>query len=152
MSLDAYWPLYPDALKASQWTKHKGIVAKIVKSDTGIGQALTETEAMFDKLPAHLYSRVSVPTDTKAECLDALNKANAGFNGPMKAFFDKLLKVKQLATTQEAIFAKKVLIPKSTTAYVKKIADAAQGLTDTLRNHCIHAIADIKKDGSAATK
>lgn len=145
MSLDKMWMTYPTTLKDSDWTKHKGIVAKIFKNDTGIGAKLKLVQKSFDDIKVACFSDHVVDLSTKTTCEKFYQLAVAEFNTGVKKCCDQLRELKDLADRKKAEFEKHKLIPKASTANVKKISDEAQKLIDALRQFCIDVIAEIKE-------
>ena len=66
MSLYKMWPSWPPALSLSGWNSKKGVIAKVVKGETGIGAKITEAHGAYDKIKAGYFSEISVDTSTKA--------------------------------------------------------------------------------------
>jgi hypothetical protein len=84
-------PPLPKPLTAAEWTKHKGLIAKLVKGKTGLGENLKAVEAAYAKF------EIGKPPATSLHCLDitldirnlfgflVLDLVEKGFDGPGKA-------------------------------------------------------------------
>lgn len=143
MGFHEHWLIWPKSLDPGQWDKNKGVFAKVIKGETGIGAKLKEAKSAFDRVQAHLYTDMSVDVSTKAACDAAEKQARTEFGAGVKACTDKLLELKNLAHAQAAKF-KHPLIPKSSREYVEAIEDEAQAFSDKLRAFCVKSIADIR--------
>jgi predicted GTPase len=143
------WPKYPTILREQDWNKKKGVLAKVLKGKTGISEQLKAAEKAFDKVQPAYFSDTWVDTSSKDSCDKALKALSDHFSGPVKDLCNELLKVKNLATRKEAEFKKNPLIPKASREHVGRIADAAQELTDAVRQHVMDAARDIKQAQAA---
>lgn len=72
-------PEYPKSLTTSDWSKHKGVLAKIMRVKTGVTEELTATRRLFDAVPwDKLDLTLYVPHRAgKAELDAAMKKLNA---------------------------------------------------------------------------
>jgi hypothetical protein len=116
---------YPAALLATNWDKNKGTVAKIA-GETGIGDALKKLKAQhasidWGLLTANGYGKLH----NLAEVDDAEKKAKAYFQAKIVPYQSAARSVRDLANGVAKKFAANKLIPKSSTAYVSSIAQAA---------------------------
>jgi len=152
VSLYKDWPKYPTILREKDWNKKKGVLAKVLKGKTGISEQLKATEKAFDEVQPAYFSDAWVDTSTKDSCTKALKALSEQFSGPVKSLCNELLKLKELASKKEAEFKKNPLIPKASREHVGEIADAAQELSDAVRQHVVDAANDIKQAQAAAAK
>jgi hypothetical protein len=136
-------PAYPDTLKKAAWDKQKGVVAKLVKSETGIGGALDGLQALYNQLP---WEKVDEGVIAHAKTADELKKHfEAGkvmLSGPLEGFRKKSFEVGNLAKKVADDFKKNKLVPKSSTEYLLKMSEGASNFATIMRDS---AMASLKK-------
>ncbi|MCP3950688.1 MAG: hypothetical protein GY697_00485 [Desulfobacterales bacterium] len=100
-------PHYPETLKFEQWRKRKGLVAKIVNKNTGIGQDLKDIRSAFSRIDwDKLYTKQG-----KKATLDNL--------------IGKLERLEKKAKKTETKWRASKTIPKKSTNYVGLVAKDA---------------------------
>jgi len=128
-------PNYPDLLKSSKWDKEKGLIAKIVKSDTGVGKALDDVFANFNAIPWALFDEANIQTATTATLANQLvADAKAAAGKEVTAFHQSCNAASALGKKFAADFKSKPLVPKSTSEYLTKMAAAATAFYDAVTN------------------
>lgn len=136
-------PALPDTLKKANWDKQKGIVAKLVKGETGIGGALDGLLAVYDQVP---WEKVDDAAIARAKGPEDLKKFFEGgkvvLAGQIEVFRKKSFEVGNLAKKVAEDFKKNKLVPKSSTEYLLKMSDGASNFATTMRDA---AMASLKK-------
>lgn len=115
-------PVYPDTLTNRHWQKQKGIVAKVVKGETGIGAALDRLEKAFKAVEWGYFDprdaeKMKKPrtSEALAERLEiAKTKGNQLENVRKEAF-----KVRDLCKAVGDKWAKSTVVPKSSRVHVQ---------------------------------
>jgi hypothetical protein len=150
MSLYKYWLKYPQILEEKDWNKHKGILAKVVKRETGITDKLKAARKAFEQINPAYWSDVTVETGSKASCAKALKELATEFSRSVKPCTDALRDVNVLATKTARDFQKNKLVPRSSRQHVESIADAAQELIDEIRSFIMAAKTEIETEAKTA--
>jgi len=125
---------YPPELEATQWEKNKGVIAKIT-TETGIGKALTDLKDTYkalnqEKLGAGGYGKMF----SVQQIDDAFKQAKDLYTAKVVPLRNKALAVSKLATDTGAKFKANKLIPKSSTEYVLKVANAASTMATAFKS------------------
>lgn len=120
---------YPPILTNGNWQKQKGLIAKVVAGETGIGAALTKLQAGFgaidqSKLSAAGWGKLHNPEEVD----EALKQAKGYYTSKVEPFRKQCFEVASLARKREEEFKKSSKIPASSRKHVGEIAQAASNL------------------------
>ncbi|HVX84086.1 MAG TPA: hypothetical protein VH253_04655 [Phycisphaerae bacterium] len=139
-------PALPDPLKKTNWDKQKGIVAKLVQKETGIGASLDGLLAAYNALP---WERLEEGALTPARTPDEMKKVFAAgrevLNKELKTARDKSLDVGRLAEKWAGDFKKNKLIPRSTTTYLDTMSKQATWFSTTLKDASLEAMKKMEE-------
>lgn len=150
MGLYEVWLKYPQILEPKDWDKHKGVLAKVFKGETGIGEALKKARKTFEAINPAYFSETTVDIESKDGCAKAIQNIAHELNRVVKPCTDALKSVKDLAEKTAKEFQKNKLIPKSSRQHVERIADTAQQFADEIRQFLMRAKSDIENAAKTA--
>jgi hypothetical protein len=124
-------PLYQPILTDGDWQRQKGIVAKVVKGETGIGAALIKLKAAYDKVPWQYfdptYAGPMPKPRTRPELETRLKEAKA--KGNLLEEFRKLcFTTRDLCKKVADDWKKNIVVPKSSREHVEKICKELENL------------------------
>ncbi len=125
-------PVYPDILTVANWNKQKGIIAKVVKGETGIGARLTRLRSVYDAVEWQYfdpsYSGPLRKPKTKAELDERLKQARSK-GGQLEALRKECFAVRDECKKLGDKWEKSLVVPKSTREHVqKKMVKACEDL------------------------
>lgn len=129
-------PSYPQILVDADWQKHKGVLAKIVKGETGIGARLKKHYDLHTKDTKWYILDPTMPGGTKPRTREELNKgiaeAKSKGGAVIEGFRKECLSLKVFLEAE----AKKISSPllKSTKVHIEKMADAALNLATAAKS------------------
>ncbi len=130
-------PVYPDVLKAGNWDKQKGILAKLVKGETGIGAACKKAQASFDAID---WTKMDGKKADDAGTPEEVDTFVKGMKAEYVAHFEPtrkdLFALSALATKYAGEFKKNPLIPKSSREYLEKMSTGASNFATGLKSCC----------------
>ena len=112
---------YPAVLTRAAWDKNKGLAAKLAVGKTDVGAYLLAVEVAFKSggFADNLEFPGLDPLEYKAYETDLIKKLTKG----AKAVGTALGNLKVVATAAHTAFGASKVVPKSSTAYVKRILD-----------------------------
>jgi hypothetical protein len=123
---------YPAVLTKAGWDKNKGVIAKLVKSNTDVGAKLVELETAYKTSGfATIKAFNGLDPIGFKEYSDGLAK---GLTAGIAALNNKLGPVKIVAKAAWDDFSKSKVIPKSSSDYVKSVLDACDPFKQALTN------------------
>ncbi len=144
-------PTIPATLTQASWSKEKGMVAKILKSDTGIGDLIAKVATAYGAVDwnkfnaATALAQVAVPADVDAAKLAASTEYKSKVEPLRKAVAD--LRDKAKKTAEE--WKKNKLIPSSSSKAAAAIDTAADQFYITIKDNGSY-ISDFIKECDAA--
>ena len=124
-------PAYPKELTQKGWKKNKGIIAKIVKKDTGIGDLLKDCEAKWkaidwNKLQGSAWMLPLVMKQGKGAVDAAEDQAKKYYDDKVESFRGSLMDLRKKAVALADEWKKSKKIPKKSRKYAQKIAYTAR--------------------------
>ncbi|HVS73072.1 MAG TPA: hypothetical protein VHQ47_17590 [Phycisphaerae bacterium] len=126
-------PALPDALKKANWDKQKGIVAKLVQKETGIGASLEGLTSAYNAVPWDKLDEAALAHAKTGEDMKKIFAAGrAVLTKEIKTAREKSLEVGRLAKKWADDFKKNKLIPKSTLTYLDTMSNRATWFSTTL--------------------
>jgi hypothetical protein len=142
-------PQYPQILLDADWQKHKGVIAKIVKGETGIGAKLKKLYDVHTKETKWYVFDPKMPGSpgkprTREELNQRMAEAKAQGGAIIEGYRKEVLAVK----THLEAEAKKLSNPllKSTRSHIEKMADAALNLATAAKSIDLSPFDDIRKE------
>ncbi|MCY2996122.1 MAG: hypothetical protein NTY19_50975 [Planctomycetota bacterium] len=126
---------FPKILTDKDWQKQKGVLAKLSVGETGIGAQMKKVDALFNKVDwTKFYAAAIAAKQSKAVAVEQLKKQmEEEFKKSVIPIRPELKKLEDLARDAEVVFKKGKLIPKSSTAHVKEIAETAKQFSVVLQ-------------------
>lgn len=126
---------YPPILTNANWQKEKGLIAKIVAGETGIGAALTKLQGAFSgvdvsKLNASGYGKLH----NDQEVDEAFKQAKGYYGSKVEPFRKLCFDVSTLAKKREEEFKKNAKVPAKSRKHVGEIAVAASHLATEFKS------------------
>ena len=142
-------PILPPILTNANWQKEKGVVAKVVKKETGLGALMDSLGTAFNAV-----------TWTKFDCKMALPSANVrSVEAVEKAIVDAKAEYAKVPAVQKAAYAlrdkanataaewsKSKLIPSSSRKHVEEVAKAADVLGVSCKSMDFKSFDEVKKE------
>lgn len=151
-------PKYPTMLLDVDWQKHKGVIAKIVKGETGIGERLKKFEALHKQTKWWVFDPREGSGPPKPRTREELNvrlaEAKKVGGSIIEAYRKECFALKSFLEAE----AKKMSNPllKSTKAHILKMAEAALALATAARSIDMSGFeaveAEIKKTEAVGRK
>lgn len=129
-------PQIPTILTKADWDKEKGVLAKAMVGETGVGAAMDKVKAAYAAVDWKKFNAKTVfAQDPSDEALvdNALKLAKAEFSKVEKVRAE-LRSLETLAQKAQATFKGKTLVPKSATEHAGKIASAADLMAVALKS------------------
>ena len=115
-------PAYPAVLTATEWSKKKGLVAKIVASSTKLGDALRDVEAAYKGVE---WKEVFAPPTTTLKPMDQrLYNIKSAVANQYNIFRDAIKDAKIVATKARDEWNKNPLVPKDAKTYLDNVIKA----------------------------
>jgi len=160
-------PAYPEVLKKTKWEKEKGLVAKIIKSETGIGAALDGIQAAYDAIPwDKLDEAKAAKLRTPEEARQLYTDGSAVLKGELEVARKKCSEASALGEKVSKSFKSNPLVPKSAREYLDQMAKQSSWFMTILRDEAQKSLVkfaeaekklqgemvDIKKDIDALVK
>jgi hypothetical protein len=143
-------PAFPEILKASNWEKQKGIVAKLAKVEPDPLNACKSAEALFNKIN---WSKMNGATAAALATAPEINDFIKGMKAEYVANFEPAKKafseLNTVCSKTAAAFKASAIIPKSSREHVEKMATVASQFAVVLKSCCEP---DIKQAQAAAVK
>lgn len=124
-------------LTESDWSKHKGIVAKVVKHDTGIGAKMKEVSTAYGNVDWDKFDADKALDDavTPKDVDDAKSAAQQEYKGKVEALRDKVVALRDLADKTAKEWKKSPLVPSKSQKHVEAIKDEANTLWGQLKDN-----------------
>lgn len=131
-------PLYPDILRDDHWQRHKGIIAKVVKGETGVGAALTKLKQMFDEVEWQYFvpdEGGPLPKPRTYQALDQRFEQSKGKRGQLEKVRKEAFAVRDMLVKLGGKWERSLLVPKSTRVHVQvKMAKACETLAQEIKD------------------
>lgn len=143
-------PIYPDILKAANWDKQKGIIAKLAKVEPDPTAACKNAEAAFNKVNwAKMDGMAASKLGTSSEINDFIKGMKTEYVTSIEPARKALFDLSAVLAKTAAAFKSSSIIPKSSREHVEKMGSAASNVATTLKS-CFEP--DLKAAQTAATK
>jgi hypothetical protein len=122
---------YPAILTDANWQKEKGIVAKVVKKETGIGALMKTLKGTFDAVDWNKFDPYDLLPATKDRTPENIDKAFAVAKTEavkLESIRKAAFTLRDRAKTLAAEWAKSKLIPSSSRKHLEAVAAACENL------------------------
>jgi hypothetical protein len=135
---------YPPLLSKTAWDKNKGVMAKLAVGKTDVGAQLAGIEAEFKKLVAAavVFPGGTDPIEYLAHEENVLKSVTAA----AKTVRGKCVNAGVVLKQAYSDFSKSAVIPKSSTAYIKKIQDAIKPFESDLAAYPERVRTELRND------
>jgi hypothetical protein len=131
-------PVLPDELSNAHWQRHKGIVAKVVKGETGVGAALLKLQKVFDDVEWGYFDprdATKMPKLRTTVALDERFEQAKSKMGQLTALRAEIFKVRDLCKKLGDKWEKSIIVPKATRVYVQvTMVKAAEKLAQEVKD------------------
>jgi hypothetical protein len=124
-------PVYPKILTDADWQKQKGIVAKIVKKETGIGELMKKLDAAYKAVTWDKFDAFRALPYNNMRSMEAVDKAIVDAkteHAKVEPVRQAAFALRDQARAIAAEWKKSKLIPSSSIKHVEEVAKACEQL------------------------
>jgi hypothetical protein len=142
---------YPPILTDANWQKEKGIVAKVVKKETGIGAMMKTLKATFDGVDWNKFDPYEAMVNTRDRTPENIEKAMAAAKieaGKLEGVRKAAFALRDRAKVLSAEWAKSKLIPSSSRKHLDAVALACENLALSCKSPDAGLFAKMKKENA----
>jgi len=146
-------PTIPAACTQTSWSQEKGVVAKILKSDTGIGDLMGKVATAYGNVdwakfdPAVALAHVAAPTDVDTAKAAAVTE----YKTKVEALRKSVVELRDRAKKTADEWKKNKLIPSSSQKAAAAVDAAADGFYIALKDNAPYLV-DFAKECDTAKK
>lgn len=124
---------YPEILTAANWTKAKGVAAKLFAKDTGLGDLLKKGKELYDKIDWTRFEFGSYSGSTLEAVEERLTAAKEHAKATIEPLRTHMTTVNEASKKVAQQYKDSKAIPESTCKHVEKLAEAATKLNLDLK-------------------
>lgn len=125
-------PVYPDVLLPANWQRHKGVIAKVFKGETGIDAALVKLKKVYEDVEWQYFvpdESGPLPKPRTYEALDQRLEQAKGKANQLEKLRKEAFGVRDLCKKTGDKWEKSIVVPKSSRVHVQKtMVDACENL------------------------